>query len=465
MTQKNISSKNIDADEAAIPCYLERTTALLFIILIFGIGLSLLGKVALRYIERRRDPAFDQMIHRVQNVDNQEKILIQSRKSTAAELKAAPVPAIDWTEKLKQSKYNLIFKNCRSLANGIEKKLEQQMVYMHAIVNLCGFLYHIAGKETFMYSYDSGVLQSKGGILYFYSSPSPCSPFSTKINRITQNADADNSDAPFIELKNYLDKKKIKFCCITVPFKKYGLTFLSDDVYRNIYGYDDLIQGLERTGVPYFDSYRYLCEVCPDKSGWFYRTDHHWRIERVFDLMPSFTNFLRNQYNFDFLPDEDLFNDKNFIKITRSKMFLGSMGRKVGKYFVMPDDFSYYLPDFSTNYDVHMTSIQNKKTDYEGKSFQEAVFHNEIFLSPDIWKSYYDEVYCPDCPEREIINNNIKGGKAVIIKNSYGLPLATFMSFLFHKIKMIDTRYRGPEYKTIYQEIEDYQPDIVFWLM
>ena len=67
-----------------------------------------------------------------------------------------------------------------------------------------------------------------------------------------------------------------------------------------------------------------------------------------------------------------------------------------------------------------------------------------------------------DYPEVIIKNNTLNNGKILLIKDSFSLPFAAYLSTVVGEIHMIDLRYYKQQ--TVLDYIDDYQPDMVIIL-
>lgn len=60
--------------------------------------------------------------------------------------------------------------------------------------------------------------------------------------------------------------------------------------------------------------------------------------------------------------------------------------------------------------------------------------------------------------ELQFINHNVKKGKILIIKDSFGLPIYSFMSTGVHEVRALDVRlFKG----SVAEYAKEYNPDIV----
>ena len=222
---------------------------------------------------------------------------------------------------------------------------------------------------------------------------------------------------------------------------------------------DELIKFMENKGVPCYDL-RPVLENSPlYKSQIFYRTDHHWTIPAAFYSCNMLTKYLNDTYNYtDPKELEFLTNEENFEKIEIKNGFLGTWGRRTGRFYVEPDDFIYYIPKFATDIEAEHTG------NYEYKlrsSFYYTMMTPEyVEQSKDGIKTNRYSVYLGGYTnEIKAKNYNVTNDKKVLIfHDSFGFPLSAFISLTFGETHILDLRnYKGD----IDKYIADYKPDIV----
>ncbi|MEL7657239.1 MAG: hypothetical protein AAGU75_15185, partial [Bacillota bacterium] len=67
-------------------------------------------------------------------------------------------------------------------------------------------------------------------------------------------------------------------------------------------------------------------------------------------------------------------------------------------------------------------------------------------------------VYHGDNAELEFINHNVKRGKLLIVKDSFGLPVYSFLSLGVHEVRALDVRLFKD---SVAEYAKKYNPDIV----
>lgn len=261
-------------------------------------------------------------------------------------------------------------------------------------------------------------------------------------------------------IQQQLEAINLPFVYVQAPYKLApGIDQLPYHVQE--FGNDNaqhLLEGLKELEIDTYD----LREDFFDQ-GWpmnelFYKTDHHWTIPGARMATSLLVEFLNQKYGLEI--DQDLFKEENFSFEAFPDFFLGSLGKRVGEQFSGTDSFTLVTPKFPTDFTVSIFnygSWQKKKGD-----FSEAILVHE-YLDPQAPKE--TNRYAAYNGDHEIIritNHKIVDGKKILmIKDSYGLPVYSFLSLGVSEITALDLRlFKG----SIAEYAKEYQPDLVLYL-
>ena len=204
---------------------------------------------------------------------------------------------------------------------------------------------------------------------------------------------------------------------------------------------DQFLGELEEADVDYIDFRDYLKDSGLDMQNVFFDTDHHWKIETVYWASNVFFGQLQEKYG-ENIPKEDYYADiNNYNQITYEDCFLGSQGRKTGRYYAGADDFTLIYPKFKTDYVLESSIMDDMKL--TGR-FEEALLATPVFrqtdtpYDTDLYMSYMygNQAYA------HIENlDNTDGLNICFIKDSYAVPFAAFSSLRCHHVYLLDPRY------------------------
>lgn len=191
----------------------------------------------------------------------------------------------------------------------------------------------------------------------------------------------------------------------------------------------------------------------------FYRTDHHWRVETAFWAAGQTVAELNRLYGWDIDADGFFCNIDNWRQTTGERNFLGSQGRRVGRFYGGVDDFTLLTPDFSTDFAVTIRR-QNGETEQKQGGFAEVLLDQDMLDAKDIYTNRYGAYWGADYPAVLADNLNNDDGKTVlIIKDSYALPYGAFLATMLDKLYMVDLRYFDEAKLADY--IREIEPDLI----
>ncbi|MBQ1455224.1 MAG: hypothetical protein IIZ25_05185 [Thermoguttaceae bacterium] len=328
-------------------------------------------------------------------------------------------------------------------------------------VDLHGGIGKLCGKKTLYNSPHSGRLRTNDNLLF--ERDDPLSPLSCVQRPMTSSQLERLRD-----FKRYLDARGTKLIYLLPPCRE----DLGDDTSLDVlYQYkqsplykekERIIEFLKENNISSFDAFEEFAKNTPSINDWFYRTDHHWRIDCVFEMMPALADHIRGITHLDLPYGKDIFSAERFHEIRHPRFFIGSLGRQAGRFFVPPDDFIFYLPSFDTDYSIDMKLLDGDTVSFRGK-FEETLFDEDIVETSKLFGTfkYRYYAYCGlDYPQQHFVNHNVDTGRILIIKDSMGIPVGAFLSFMFHETMMVDLRYQTSDF-SLDRLIDRYQPDIV----
>ena len=263
-----------------------------------------------------------------------------------------------------------------------------------------------------------------------------------------------------VALKETLEQEKIPFLWVQAPFRLLDETEITPITFD--YGdenADRFLAMLEDQGLSILDlrvSFREYRRQGISQQDLFFNTDHHWTIPAALKATETIAKTLADKY--DVLIDPATFAEDRFQMTTQKNSFIGSMGRRVGKIYGGVDRFTLVVPRFKT--DIQLWETDYGVTTQARGSFEDAVLVKEYLEDPEMTANRY-AAYHGDNEELVFINHTIPHGKILIIKDSFGVPVYSFLSLGVHEVRALDPRlYKG----SISQYAKDYEPDVVIFL-
>ena len=308
-------------------------------------------------------------------------------------------------------------------------------------VNIYGLTQKILGRKYIEDSNDPSrnIVKLKNGMLTF----------------IQKKQDMTSKAEKIINFNKFLQKNEIPFIYVQAPYKvkdeEYLPTGIVDYANQNA---DELLKELTNGEVQIIDlREKFLTKQLEEE---FFTTDHHWKIQTAFEATNYVSEILNQNYKFKI---DDYFTNMEHYKIVKmEKRFLGSIGKRIGKYYAGTDEFDYIVPDFDTKLIV---SNQREEQKLEG-TFEETIINKRFLEENDITANKYACYFGGDYPEIIVQNENSEFSKKIlVIQDSYGLPFSAIMSLRVKELRILDLRhFEGSEIDYIKQ----YQPDAIIML-
>ncbi|AWB45606.1 hypothetical protein DCC85_16330 [Paenibacillus sp. CAA11] len=192
----------------------------------------------------------------------------------------------------------------------------------------------------------------------------------------------------------------------------------------------DLREGLLESGIP------------PEQL--FFNTDHHWHIRTAFWGFEQLVKHMDEMYKKPLDPEHFYTDISNYNVITYKDAFIGSLGRKTGKYYAGADDFDLIYPKFRTNYSFYFktgeltTNLSGRFEDALLTSYPLNYKGDEYGLNGD---KYFTYLYGNQGLVHITNKDRPNGLKVMFVKDSLAVPMISFLSTVCSDIYLIDPRY------------------------
>lgn len=286
--------------------------------------------------------------------------------------------------------------------------------------------------------------------------------YKTDFGQITyrvEKKDVDPAVAQTLALKKQLESEGIPLLYVQAPFKvdsqNSGLPgHVTDYTDHNA---DEYLKEIQEGGVHTLDLRPILRNGAPDPNQLFFDTDHHWRIETAFEATWIIGRLLNDAYGFR-IEDEQMAIESYEFK-TYPEFFLGSMGRRTGYRYAGVDDFTYIYPTFTT--DLTVEQIDGGQHTVTRGAFEVSMI-NPDNISPDnpVDTNRY-AVYKGDHEELIFRNHLVEGGRILMIKDSFALPVYSFLAPVVEELRALDMRFFQRDAASYAAR---YKPDVVIIL-
>lgn len=259
-------------------------------------------------------------------------------------------------------------------------------------------------------------------------------------------------------VSDYANEKGIYYLYVAPPWridKNTKLPFYLEDHLQDVHS--RFMDGLNEKNINVINLEKKLSGNSDD---WFFKTDHHWNIETAFEAYKIVITKLNDELNLG-LTDKYL-ND--YSKKVYKDIFLGSYGKRTGKYFGGVDDFAYITPNFDTMLDVSYNDWDVEVRHLVGSFektllFQQYVETDELDREKSTYYTYTDG-------GRALVKiknyNSYNDKKILVLKDSFGEPVFPFFALNFKETRVIDIRcWRNVNLK---KYIDDYEPDAILFI-
>ena len=221
---------------------------------------------------------------------------------------------------------------------------------------------------------------------------------------------------------------------------------------------DTFLSYLDAAGVPYLDLREEMHKEGISVTDAYFTTDHHWKPQTGFW---AYGKILESLARMGAIGPVDSFytNPENFIFQTYEVTFLGSWGKRTGKYYAGVDDSIFILPDFQT--DISLTvpgSDINVRGPFEQICYNQYIVHN--FEDPDFFQENAYGLYgWGDTPLSQWRNDQAPvQTRFLSIGESFGNVPFSLMSLYLSECDEMDMRLYTDNFSQYY---ETFAPNII----
>jgi len=264
------------------------------------------------------------------------------------------------------------------------------------------------------------------------------------------------------EFSEYLNESGKEYLYVQAPYKLDTAGELGNvgmDNRANEYA-DNMLSALKEYGVNTLDLRPYISANADMVEKYYYRTDHHWNTDGAFLGYTKIVDKLRELFPSADI-DPTVTDQNNWKRDVYEDVFLGTRGKRVGKYYGGVDDFICYTPKFPTS----MSCYVPKHDSFFKGDFSDAVIREDLVSTVDYFGiSNYCAYIGGDYPLVQHRNYNASCDlKVLFLKDSYTLPVQSFLSTVFREIEVLDPRHYNDG--SIAEYVECYNPDIVIMMV
>jgi len=253
------------------------------------------------------------------------------------------------------------------------------------------------------------------------------------------------------ELSNFCKKENIPFMYIYAPQKQYFGSFPTGVNNTTREEGDKYVAALRKRGVNTLSLAEKMIEQNIKMEDAYFITDHHWIPETGLWATGEICKKLNSDYGFEY--DAKTLDIKNYDVKRYEDWFLGSQGKKTGRYFTPLglDDISLITPKFET--EVELKDKRGVKTGaledtvYEKYRIEEKALHTQ---------NPYATYSGGDFPEQVIINKKATNNKKiVIVRDSFACTVTPFLALNVAETRILDLR-KGLHGNSVIKSVSEY---------
>lgn len=268
--------------------------------------------------------------------------------------------------------------------------------------------------------------------------------------------DIKEAENKIIELRDICNENDVQFAYISYPSKVNSFNV------KQFYGIDtneeemrtDFLNTLEENQINVLNIRKLLEEKGYTIKEMFYKTDHHWTTKAGLFAAREMARYFKDYFSYNC--DLNLLNENLFSYKKYENCWLGETGRKCSKTWVGSlDDFTVIKPIYDTSFRYIVPSKGADNTGDFSMLLDEKIYDMEY----NLYNTSMHYSYMPGSGLVTIVhNNNLKGLKVLLIRDSFSIVVVPFLSLVCQDIVMWDMR--GNE-NSVYDYIRENEFDIV----
>ena len=338
------------------------------------------------------------------------------------------------------------------LIDDVENVSTEELSYHDAMLDINSFVLNKTGTDYVKKDSDIVVKASNDYLAYGVSKMDD-----EIITKYTDNISG---------LYEYTKANNIPFLYVMAPQKGYGFDYPAGTENYIKDNCTSFLKNLSDKGVPYLEIRQAMEDDGISEEDGFFKTDHHWTPKTAFWATEKICQKLDTLYGFDY--DKSVFDLNNYNVKTYEDWFLGSQGKKVGKYFtdLGVDDIDLITPKFDTN----LVVSQPLKNETKTGTFEETLLQMQRIEKKDLHNLNPYATYTGGDYHQQIIENlnNTEGKNILVIRDSFACASSPFLSLTAHNTHILDIREMsgmyGDRVQSVSKYIEEMQADYVIIL-
>jgi hypothetical protein len=266
-----------------------------------------------------------------------------------------------------------------------------------------------------------------------------------------------------IGFSRFLKERKIPFLYVQAPCKMdMGKKMLPAACHHHAYeDADEFLSALVAAKVDALDLRPFFAASVEDVERYFYRTDHHWNGDAIFEAFRLTAKRMADVLGVSEQTIHNEINPSSWHRRMRQNWFLGSSGRRTGRFFGGLDELIWYEPRFLTQ----QSYARLQENEWGKGDFSTAVVRRDyIDRRPDLFTQSAYDLYGGSRPLVCYRNGHAPVKKRlVVVGDSFSHPVWTLCSTVFAEIDVLDPRLW--QKSTVAEYVLQTKPDIVVQLV
>ena len=258
----------------------------------------------------------------------------------------------------------------------------------------------------------------------------------TEVNEVVDE-DINDICQRTLELQKVTHRNNAEFLYVYAPEKEYDSVLPAGVKNYSAYNHDNLMRSFESAGINTLDLAALKESEKLSTEEMYFITDHHWKPESGFWANVKVCERLHSQFGFVY--NQSVTDITNYHIETHNNIFLGSSGKKVGRYFspLGIDDIDIITPTFPTSLTM---SIPAKEEERSG-TFEEALLDYSQVDKKDLYGLNPYEVYGYNVREKIIYNDKAVNDTTIVIAcDSYAICVNPFLALNTKELHIVDMR-------------------------
>lgn len=244
-------------------------------------------------------------------------------------------------------------------------------------------------------------------------------------------------------LASFCEENGVDFMYVQLPCKAYSDELMPPGTHTYAYpDADDITAQLRESGIDVLDIRDEIEEEGKDIPPLFFNTDHHWKPSTAMWAAGIISEKLSEKLDgYDY--DPALYDLSSYDRKEYKDWFLGSLGRRTGKYFGGVDDFEVLLPKFDTDFDVYTEAQTGGGKEEREGPFEESLLRMSILDKKDIFSDETYFTYMGTEYRLARITNNmaLNDKKILLLRDSFSCTLLPHIALSAGEVTAIDLRY------------------------